>query len=57
MSRKYKMRTVIETPAQELSAEHVIYMLFGKTVEEFVKDVQLNRNGEYNQLYGEEAGT
>ena len=55
MSCKYKMRTVIETPAQELSAEHVIYMLFGKTVEEFVKDVQLNRNGKYNQLYGEEA--
>ena len=50
-----RAQTVINAPANQITAENLVMMLFGMPVERFAQEVKENRNGKYNLAYGKEA--
>lgn len=49
MESKFKFQ--INRPAKDLTPDEICKSIMGKSIAQFVRDIQINKNGEYDCLF------
>jgi hypothetical protein len=55
MKSQIKGTVIISQNAKQLTNDDIVRCIFGKSLNEFVNDIQENKNGKYDFLYKKDA--